>query len=233
MRNLINKLIQSLGKTGYKLDNSLKNYDIILIIFIRIIQIVRGLFILPFLKESKGILFLGKRVSLKNKRLISLGKTITIGDNVEINALSKNGVIIGHNVTILRNTIIECTGNIKNLGEGLTIGNYVGIAQNCFIQVRGKVKIGDYVIFGPYVKIFSENHNFNDINIPIVLQGETRLPVVIENNVWIGANATILGGITIGEGSIIAAGAIVNKDIPPFSIAAGIPAKIIKSRLTT
>jgi acetyltransferase-like isoleucine patch superfamily enzyme len=231
MKNLINKLIQSLGKSGYKLDNSLKTYDLTLVIWIRFVQFIRGAVIRPFFKKSSGILFLGRRVVLKHKHLISLGKTITIGDNVEINALSQNGIFIGNNVTILRNSIIECTGNIKNIGEGLTIGNHVGIAQNCFIQVRGKVNIGDYVIFGPYVKLFSENHDFKDTSVPIVYQGETRLPVTVENNVWLGTNCTILGGVTIGEGSIIAAGAIVNKDIPPYSIAAGIPAKVIKSRI--
>jgi acetyltransferase-like isoleucine patch superfamily enzyme len=74
-----------------------------------------------------------------------------LGDGVELNALSKCGVSIGDNVSILKNTIIECTGVIRNLGEGLTIGNNVGIAQNCFIQVRGKVSIGNDVIFGPGV----------------------------------------------------------------------------------
>ena len=232
MKSIINKIIQSLGKVGYKIDYSLSNGDLFLILCQRFIQFLKGTLSRPFFRRSLGILFIGKRVKITHKHLICLGKTITFGDNVEINALSKNGVVIGNNVTILRNTIIECTGNIRNLGEGLSIGNHVGIAQNCFIQVRGTITIGDYVILGPYVKIFSENHNFNDIDRPIVLQGETRMPIMISNNVWIGSNATILGGVTIGEGCIIAAGAVVNKDIPPFSIVAGIPAKVIKSRIT-
>lgn len=230
IQRIINKLIQLLGKNGYKVDDSLKNIDLTLILLERFVQLFRGELNRPFFKKSRGILFLGRGVTIKHKRIISLGKTITIGDNVEINALSKKGIFIGNNVTILRNSIIECTGNIKNLGEGLIIGDHVGISQNCFIQVRGEVKIGNNVILGPYVKIFSENHNHQELDIPIVRQGETRMPVTIEDNVWLGANSTILGGVTIGEGSIIAAGAVVNKNIPPFSIAAGIPAKVIKSR---
>lgn len=230
MKNQINKLIQSLGKPGYNVDKSLYTSDLIIVLLGRMLQLLRGFSIKIFLKKSSGLVFIGKHSKIKFKKHLSIGKTIIIGNNVEINALSKSGITIGNNVTILSNTIIECTGNIKNLGEELIIGNNVGIAQNCFIQVRGKVSIDDYVIFGPYVKIFSENHNFSNLERPIVLQGETRLPVTIEKNVWVGSNATILGGVTIGEGSIVAAGAVVNKSFPPNSIIAGIPAKIVKMR---
>ena len=231
MKKILDKLIQSLGKSNYHLDDSLNSSSILIILFNKSIEVIRGCFIGIFLHNSKGLLFIGKRVQLKFKNKINLGRSVTIGDYVQINALSKHGVQIGNNVSILRNTIIECTGVIRNLGEGLVIGNNVGIAQNCFIQVRGKVSIGNDVIFGPNVMIFSENHNFSDKTIPIVQQGETRLPVTIENNVWLGARSVILGGVTIGEGSIVAAGAVVNKDVPSFSIVAGVPAKIIKSRL--
>lgn len=233
IKKAINRTIQALGKSGYTVDKSLSNRDLFTILFERLIQLIRGIIIRPFFKKTKGMIFIGNNTRIKHKHLISLGKSITIADNVQINALSINGIQIGNNVSILRNTIIECTGVIRQLGEGLKIGNHVGIAQNCFIQVRGEVIIGDYVILAPYVKIFSENHNFNYTEIPIVLQGETRLPVTIENNVWLGANATILGGVKIGEGSIVAAGAVVNKDVPPFSIVAGVPAKVIKSRLNS
>lgn len=231
MKKAINKLIQSLGKKDYEIDNSLNSFSLFIILWFKLIEFLRGAFIRPFLHDSKGILFIGKGVKIRFKKKISLGRSITIGDNVQINALSKQGIKIGNNVSILSNTIIECTGVIRNLGEELIIGNNVGIAQNCFIQVRGKVIIGDDVIFGPYVKLFSENHNYQKVDISIVKQGETRLPVTIGNNVWIGTNATILGGVTIGEGSIIGAGAVVNKDIPPLSIVVGVPAKVIKSRI--
>lgn len=159
-----------------------------------------------------------------------MGKTIIIGDNVEINALSLSGIRLGNNVSIHRNTIIECTGVIRNLGEGLEIGNNVGIAQNCFIQVRGKVKIGNDVMFGPGVSIFSEEHGFSDVGVPMVEQPEIRKGVTIESNVWIGTRAVILDGVTIGEGSIVAAGSIVRESVPQYSIVAGIPGKVIRSR---
>lgn len=230
-RTITNILINKLGKSGYEIEKGFSNIDIIIILYTKFFEISRGLFLKFFLNKSTGFVFLGKHTRLNHCNNISAGKTLFIGDNVCINALSRNGMKIGNNVSILRNTIIECTGVIRDLGEGLEIGNNVGIAQNCFIQVRGKVSIGNDVILGPNVMIFSENHNFDDITIPIVQQGETRLPVTIENNVWLGARSVILGGVTVGEGSIVAAGAVVNKDVPPFSIVAGVPAKLIKSRL--
>jgi len=230
IKNLLNKIIRKLGKNDYKIDDSLSAHDIITIILSKTFSVIRGSFLRLSLKESNGIVFLGRRSKIKFKYKIKVGKTITIGDNVEINALSQNGIIIGNNVSIHRNTIIECTGVIRELGVGLIIGNNVGIAQNCFIQVRGEVIIGNNVIFGPGVSVFSENHRFSDPDIPIVEQGELRKGVVIEDNVWIASGATILDGVHIGNNSIVAAGSVVNKDVPPYAIVGGVPAKILKFR---
>jgi len=230
LKNLTNKLIKSLGRDNYTLDPSLSSRSLRIILSQKIRQALRGYWLKLFLKESKGIIFLGKGTKIKHQHLIKAGKSLTIGDRVEINALSKQGIKIGDGVSILSNSIIECTGVIRNLGEGLEIGNKVGIAQNAFIQVRGKVIIEDKVIFGPGVSIFSENHNSEDPDIPISQQGETRMGVTIMEGSWIGANATILDGVIIGKNSIIAAGSLVNKSIPDYSIAAGVPAKIVKTR---
>lgn len=230
IRVLANRIIKELGRENYNIDSTMRNADILNEFKNRFFQALRGNLIKPFLKESRGLIFLGKQVKLVSKRRINIGKSVTIGDYVEINALSKCGVSIGDNVSILKNTIIECTGVIRNLGEGLVIGNNVGIAQNCFIQVRGSVVIGDNVIFGPYVSIFSENHNFINPDLPVSVQGETRKGVIIEEGVWIGTRATVLDGVVIGKNSIIAAGSIVNRDVPPYSIVGGIPAKVIRYR---
>jgi acetyltransferase-like isoleucine patch superfamily enzyme len=228
---VINKLIQKLGKDGYTLDPSLSKLDIFIVVSGKFFAVLRGLYLKIWLKKSAGLVFLGRKCSIKHCHKIRLGKTVTIGDNVEINALSKNGIQIGNNVSIHRNTIIECTGVIRELGEGLQIGNNVGIAQNCFIQVRGNVSIGSNVMFGPGVSIFSENHGFEKTDVPMIEQPTVRKGVVIEDDVWLGTRCVILDGVTIGKGSIVAAGAIVNASVPPYSIVAGVPAKVIKSRL--
>lgn len=228
--NIINKLIKLAGKENYTIDKSLTKYEIFIILLSKGYCLLRGFYLKFSLKKSKGLVFVGRGCKIKFRNKISLGRTITIGDNVEINALSKNGIIIGNNVSILRNTIIECTGVIRELGEGLIIGDNVGIAQNCFIQVRGKVVIGNDVIFGPNVSIFSENHNFDNPDLPISVQGETRKGVTIEDGVWLGTQVVILDGVKIGKNSIVAAGSIVNKDVAPYTIVGGVPAKLIKDR---
>lgn len=230
IRRLANKLINNAGRHGYEIDKNLSNNEIISELSYRFFQVLRGFVIKLFIGNSSGLLFIGRKVSLKYKSRINLGKSVFIGDNVEINALSKYGVTIGNNVSILKNSIIECTGVIRNIGEGLVIGNNVGIAQNCFIQVRGKVTIKDNVILGPGVSIFSENHVFENPDLPVSVQGETRKGVTIEEGVWIGTRATILDGVTIGRNSIIAAGSVVNKNVPPYAVVGGVPAKILKIR---
>ncbi|MDC6389773.1 acyltransferase [Maribacter sp. PR1] len=230
MKKLVNKVITSLGRDGYQLDKSISSYHLIGILFSKGIQAVRGVFLKPFLKESKGLIFLGKNVKITAKSKISFGRTIIIGNNVFINALCKEGLMFGNNVSVGDNTIIECTGVISHLGQGIKVGNNVGFAQNCFIQVRGKVVIGNNVIFGPNSSVFSENHNFSSLDVPINMQGVNRKGVVIEDGVWIASGAKILDGVIVGKNSIVAAGAVINKDVPPNSIVGGIPGKILKYR---
>jgi acetyltransferase-like isoleucine patch superfamily enzyme len=226
----INKIIRKLGRENYTIDPNLSKRDLIIFLNEKIFQLLRGFWIKLFVGKSKGLLFVGKHCKFRHAHKLSLGRTIIIGDQVEINSLCKEGVIIGNNVTIHKNTIIECTGVIKEMGEGLIIGNNVGIAQNCFIQVRGKVVIGSNIMFAPNVSIFSENHEFASTDKLIIEQGTTRKGVIIEDDVWLGTRSIILDGVNIGKGSIIAAGSIVNKDVPPYSIFGGVPAKIIRSR---
>jgi serine acetyltransferase len=206
-------IISKLGRTNYVLDPSLSSSDLLIILSRKLFDFLRGLRVKFFLGSSNGVLFLGRRCKIKHKRYIFLSGTTDIGDNVEINALSKRGIRVGKNFTIRRNSIIECTGVIRNLGDYLEIGNNVGISQNCYIQVRGFVKIGNNVIFGPNVSIFSENHNFNKIDVFINEQGETRKGVTIEDGVWVGSGSIILDGVTIGMNTIIAAGSVVNKNL--------------------
>lgn len=227
---IINKVIRKLGKKDYTVDKQLSTKELFIILIEKMFCLGRGFYYKIFFKRSLGLLFIGKNCKIKHCHKISVGKTVSIGDNVEMNALSIEGIRMGNNVSIQRNTIIECTGVIRNLGEGLKIGNNVGIAQNCFIQVRGSVYIGNDVMFGPGVSVFSEDHGFADIGIPMIQQPEIRKGVTIEDDVWIGTRAIILGGVTIGKGSIIAAGSVVKSSIPAYSVVAGVPGKIIRTR---
>ena len=227
---LINKVITKIKKEPYEIDEAITLGTMFGIIFERSMMLVRGIFRKIFFKKSKGILFIGKRVKIKNKKKISFNGSATIEDGCFIQALSKGGITVGNNFSLGRNSIIECTGVIRELGEELIIGDNVGIAANAFIAMRGKVEIGSNTIFGPGVSIHAENHNFSDVDKPIKLQGATRKGVKIGEDCWIGSKAVILDGVTIGSHSIIAAGAVVTKDIPEYCIAGGVPAKVIKMR---
>jgi acetyltransferase-like isoleucine patch superfamily enzyme len=80
------------------------------------------------------------------------------------------------------------------------------------------------------VRVFSENHQYGEDDVPIRLQGETRAPVIIEDDCWIGAGATILGEVHVGRGAVIGAGSVVTRDVPPNAVVAGIPAVVLRYR---
>lgn len=106
------------------------------------------------------------------------------------------------------------------------------IAQNCSISGENVgVFIGKNVMIAPNVVIVAFNHGFESLEKPMALQVNTEKAIVIEDDVWIASNCTISKGVHIGRGSIIGANSFVNKDIPPFSIVGGVPAKVIKSRI--
>lgn len=113
----------------------------------------------------------------------------------------------------------------------IEIGNYSELGTNCIIQ--SNTSIGDYVIMGPDVKIYSKNHGHQDISIPIALQPIIKESVKIGNDVWLGANVVITPGVTIGNHVIVAAGAVVTKDIPDYAVVGGVPSKIIRFRNIT
>ncbi len=112
-----------------------------------------------------------------------------------------------------------------NFGRYIKIGKNVFINHACSFLDMGGITIGDNVLIGPKVNLVSENHPID----PAQRNCLIGKPIVIKNNAWIGASATILPGITIGENSIVAAGAIVTKDVPDNTIVAGNPAKQIKN----
>ncbi len=114
-------------------------------------------------------------------------------------------------------------------GRRLSIGNNSGLGVNCIIQ--GTVSIGDNVMMGPDVLIYTTNHEFQNKDVPMQKQGyQPERPVSIGNDVWIGARVIILPGVHIGDGCVIGAGAVVTKDVPAYSVCTGNPAKVVKER---
>jgi acetyltransferase-like isoleucine patch superfamily enzyme len=227
----IEKVIRKLkNDPEYKWNSTYSGRDLFSVSMRRLMQVIRGFFLKPFLKSSSGLLFIGSNVKVRHGYQLTAGKNLILEDNVGVNALSANGIIMGDDVSIGRDSILFCSGVIAQKGKGIIIGNRTGINARAYFAGEGGITIGDDVIMGPNVKIFSENHNFSDLSRTIKAQGVTTNPVVICNNCWVGGGATILAGVTIGEGCVIAAGSVVTKSVPPNSIVAGVPAKVIKSR---
>jgi len=228
---MIEKLIKTLkNDPNYKWESPHSSRDLFSIAWVRLIQVTRGLFLKPFLKKSKGLLFRGSHVKVRHGYKITAGKNLILEDNVSINALSENGISFGDNVSIARDSILFCTGIIAYRGKGISIGDRTGISARAYFAGQGGITIGNDVIMGPNVQVFSENHIYNDLNLTIKEQGVTKQPVSIGNNCWIGAGSTILAGVTIGDGCVVAAGSVVTKSFAANSVIAGVPAKLIKTR---
>ena len=119
-------------------------------------------------------------------------------------------------------------GRFCKINPSVRLGNCSGIGDRS--ELVGKITIGNDVMIGPQVMIIAKNHRFDNVALPMNRQGERSKGVVVGDNVWIGARAIILDGVTIGNGSIVGAGAVVTKDIPEMTIAGGVPAKIIRTR---
>jgi acetyltransferase-like isoleucine patch superfamily enzyme len=133
---------------------------------------------------------------------------------------------IGNNFRILRNATV----NTIEKGR-IEIGNNVHVGEGTIISAHHLIRIGNDVLIGPHNVIVDLSHGKESFDIPMRLQPLQSKPIHIQNNVWISSQCVILPGVTLGEGSIIGAGAVVTKDVAPYSIVAGIPARVIKTRL--
>jgi len=184
----------------------------------------------PFLAENHGAFFVGRRVQILNSRLLHLGGSVTLEDDVKIDALSKNGVHIGRNVSIGRFSVIECTGILRHLGEGFWIGDNSNLGDYNFVGAAGGVRIGCNVLIGQSVRFHSENHVFARKEVLIQEQGVTNKGIEVADDVWLGSGAIILDGVTIGQGAVVAAGSVVTSDVPPYAVVGGAPAKVLKFR---
>jgi acetyltransferase-like isoleucine patch superfamily enzyme len=192
---------------------------------------MRGMFQRMFFKKSSGWVMVGKGASIRYARHLSAGRDFIVEDYAEVNCMTYRGIVVGDRVTIGKHAIIRPTNIYGSaIGEGLKIGNNSSIGPYSYIGCSGYIEIGDNVMMSPRVSIYAENHLFDRPDLTIKEQGVKREFVKIEDDCWIAANTVILAGVTIGRGSIIAAGSVVTKDIPPFSVVGGVPAKVIKSR---
>jgi acetyltransferase-like isoleucine patch superfamily enzyme len=184
----------------------------------------------PRLRACRGRFFLGHQAKVLFPDYLTVGRNVAIGDYVFMSCYGRHGVRLGSNVRIREFGWIQVTSHLTNPGEGLTIGDNSYIGPHSVLGAGGQVAIGRDVAFGAYVQLLAENHEFSDPAMDINEQGVTRRGITIEDGCWLGNSVIVLDGIRIGARSVIGAGSVVTRDVPPDSVAVGNPARIVRSR---
>ena len=228
----IEQFVESLGKhRTFEFDKAVSRRDKISLYSQLALWALRGLWYKVRFKQSSGLVLIGSGVKIRYANHLSAGKNFIIEDGAELMGLSKEGILCGDNVTVgAYASIMPSNYYGRNLGTGLTVGTNSNIGRYSYIGCSGRITIGDNVLMGPRVGLFAENHRYDSLEQPIRDQGVLREAIFIEDDCWIASSVTITAGVTVGKGSVIAAGSVVTKDVPPYSIAAGSPARIIGNR---
>ncbi len=185
----------------------------------------RHLYRLLLGKVGRGVIF-GTNVVLRHPHKIHLGDNIVIDDNCVLDAKgSQNkGIFIADGVFIGRNTILYCKDG------DIVVERGSNVSFNCEIFSANVVKVGQHVQIAAYTYLNGGSHSIDRTDIAILEQKRSGMGINVEDNVWLGAHVTVLDGVTIGKDAVVGAGAVVTKDLPPFSIAGGLPAQVIRMR---
>jgi acetyltransferase-like isoleucine patch superfamily enzyme len=169
----------------------------------------------------------GANVVLRHPHKIAIGDNVVIDDNCCLDAKGSDnqGISIGSGVFVGRNTILSC----KN-GD-IVLGDQANIGFNVEIFAASRVRVGKKVLIAAYCYLVGGDHLYDRIDTPVLEQGRTARGIEVDDHAWLGAHAVVTDGSRVGKDCIIGAGAIVIGQIPDFAIAAGVPAKVLRSRL--
>lgn len=181
-----------------------------------------------FKKVGRGVVF-GRNMTIRHPKKIEIGDNVVFDDLTVIDAKGEDndGIVFGSSVLVGRNTSISCKGG------NIAIGDYSNIGPNNIIISESSIKIGEYVFTSGHIyMIAGGNHTFERTDIPIFKQPcISKGGIIIEDDVWIGASATILDGVKIGTGAVIGAATLVHKRIKKYTINLGNPAQVVKKRI--
>jgi acetyltransferase-like isoleucine patch superfamily enzyme len=183
-------------------------------------------FVYPFVLGRMGAdVQIETGLELLNAPDIFLGNQVSIARNISLNAWHHGSkLIIRDHVRLDQGICFQTLGGRIEVGEKTYIGAYVCISG------PGNIKIGKNCLIAAQTGLYASNHIFEALNLPINQQGAECKGIVIEDDCWLGSGVKVLDGVTIGQGSVIGAGAVVTKNIPPYSVAVGVPAKVIAHR---
>lgn len=137
----------------------------------------------------------------------------------------------GGSISIGPRTTIDCGVIMRSAGGQIVIGADCAVNAYCVLYGSGGIKIGNGVMIASHVSIYAGNHVFSSVSQPMHSQGLNAIGISIADDVWIGTGTRLLDGVEVGTGSVIAAGAVVTKSVAPFTINAGVPARVIGSRV--
>ena len=191
---------------------------------------LRGLLWRWRVKKCGRRLYVGRRVRIEFPRFLTMGSDCFIADGVYLNALSLEGYRLGDHVRLREGLWTQATSALGDPGVGLWIGDNTYIGPMCILGAGGGLEIGSDVTIGANVDILAENHVFSDATKKINEQPVSRKGIRVGDDCWIGNRAIILDGVSVGKGSVIGAGAVVTEDLPEYSVAAGVPARVIRKR---
>ena len=167
----------------------------------------------------------GNRVKIRHGESIILGEDIFIADGCHLRSEGGGArITLGSKSVLAYGVMLLTHGGTIELGENCSVNEY------CMLYGHGGLKIGNNVSIATGTVIVPANHNFSRRDVPFKLQGSTGHGIALEDDIWVGANATILDGVRIGKGAIVGAGAVVTRDVAPYTIVGGTPARFIKER---
>jgi len=177
---------------------------------------------------GKNVTF-GRNITIRHPHKIKIGDNCIVDENCVLDAKGNDerGIELGSDCVVSRNNILSCKGGYIKLGNG------TNIAQNSLVHSESAVELGKNTLVASYVYfVGGGNHDFSRTDIPIIQQPSlSRGGIFIGDNCWFGAGVIVIDGSKIGNDSVIAAGAIVNIDVPPFSVVVGMPARVLRNRL--
>lgn len=192
---------------------------------VRLVWLARGIL------RLRRFVFVGSQVRLRGKRHIDVGRSSTLERGVILDGYGRLGVRIGARSRIGAFTIVSCTSHLSLYGEGFSLGRDSGMGEYGYVGAAGGVTIGNNVIMGQFVSFHSQEHEFRDLEAPIRRQGSSERGITIGDNCWVGARVTFLDGSRVPDGCVVAAGAVVRGEFPPFSVIAGVPARVVSYRV--
>lgn len=175
-----------------------------------------------------GWVAIEKGVRIRFANQLRLGRGVYLDEGVYLHACP-GGIEIGENTLVMHHAELHVY-NFRSLPHaGIQIGRDCLIGEFNVLRGQGGIRIGDRVYTSPLVQLAAVNHVFSDPARSFLEQGITAQGIIVEDDVWIGAGAIVTDGVHIGRGAVVAAGAVVTQDVPPHTVVAGVPARVVKT----